>query len=147
MSSLRSSLELLVGLFAAAVGPDAVVLVTDDAEQTPGSPSASDAPVQVRPLSVMRIGRSRRDGPVLDLELRVAVVCSGEYSIDNIESLLRALETTGNYTVGALDPFHGQVSETRLGFVTTVPVSLRLDEPRGPLVREPLVVKTVLVGN
>ena len=140
VSTVRSSLNALVALLTDVVSPDEVAVEGDAGEP-------HSAPVFVRPLSVDRVGRSRREGPVLDLELKVAVICTGPRSIENVEQLIRAVEINSNYSVGPLDRSCGPADEAWLGLLMVVPVSLRLDEPQGPPVREPLEVRTVLVRH
>jgi hypothetical protein len=135
MSDVRTSLATLVDVLSSAVAPDSVGLQD-------GGPIPTD-PVVVQVLTVERIGRSRRDGPVLDLELSAAVRCTGPRSLENVEQLLGAIESGAHYAVGPLAP---SVGEDRLGFLVRIPVTMRLPEPEGPPVREPVVVNA-LVGR
>ena len=133
MGHVRSSLYDLLGVLSDAVAPQHVRF--DD-----GSPTAvvppPDAPVTVRAVTLNRIGRSRGDGPVLDLELRVAVECHGPEQLDNMEQLLLAVELHSQYSVvskGEFRPeeYSGAIRQG-LGFLVRIPVSLRFEEPSDP---------------
>lgn len=134
MSVVRSSLSTLVSVLAEAVAPDPVG-VWD------GGSLPTD-PVVVRVVTLDRIGRSRRDGPVLDLELAAAVSCTGPRSLENLEQMLAAVENTSRYSVAPLTA-DGHTTGA-LGFLVRVPVTLHLTEPGGPPIREPLQVTTVI---
>ncbi|MET3905392.1 hypothetical protein [Paenarthrobacter sp. 4246] len=130
MGHVRSSLSDLLGVLSDAVAPQHVRF--DD-----GSPTAvvppPDAPVTVRAVTLNRVGRSRREGPVLDLELRVAVECHGPEQLDNMEQLLLAVELHSQYSVvsnGEFRPeeYSGAIQQG-LGFLVRIPVSLRFEEP------------------
>lgn len=135
MSALRTSLSQFVEVLADAVTPDSVGLW--DGGEAPADP------VIVRVVSVGRLGRSRRDGPVLDLELVASVSCTGPHSIENIERLLVTVEGTPQYVV---TPLERPTPVDPLGFLVRVPVALRIPEPEAPLVREPAVI-TAVVGR
>lgn len=130
MGHVRSSLSDLLGVLSDAVAPQHVRF--DD-----GSPTAvvppPDAPVTVRAVSLNRVGRSRREGPVLDLELRVAVECHGPEQLDNMEQLLMAVELHSQYSVVSNGEFRPEeysgTLQQGLGFLVRVPVSLRFEEP------------------
>lgn len=153
MGTVRSSLTELIGILRSAVEPDQLRLDDGSAETEDDPP---DVPVTVRTTSLSRVGRSRRDGPVLDLELTVAVECRGPRQLDNIEKLLLAVErdskyttfTAGGATTGALGTndvhVRNPAQKSLLGFLVRVPVSVRLDEPSGPPVLEPLITRTVI---
>jgi hypothetical protein len=133
VSALRTSLSQLVDVLAGAVAPDTVGL--EDGGEAPADP------VVVRVVSVDRVGRSRRDGPVLDLQLAASVRCTGTRSIENVEQLLRAVEDAPQYVVAPLErPLDGG----GLGFLVRVPVALRIQEPDAPLVTEPAVITTIV---
>ncbi|MFJ6537682.1 hypothetical protein ACIQH5_15790 [Paenarthrobacter sp. NPDC091711] len=130
---MQSSLSDLLGVLSDAVAPQHVRF--DD-----GSPTAvvppPDAPVTVRAATLTRIGRSRSEGPTLDLELRVAVECHGPGQLDNMEQLLLAVERHSQYSVvsnGEFRPeeYSGAIGQG-LGFLVRVPVSLRFEEPSDP---------------
>ncbi|MEO3941542.1 hypothetical protein V3C41_10740 [Paenarthrobacter nicotinovorans] len=133
MGHVQSSLYDLLRVLSDAISPQHVRF--DD-----GSPTAvvppPDAPVTVRAVTLNRVGRSRRDGPALDLELRVAVECHGPEQLENMERLLLAVELHGQYSVvssGEFRPeeYSGAVGQG-LGFLVRVPVSLPFEEPSDP---------------
>ncbi|TFD75738.1 hypothetical protein [Cryobacterium psychrophilum] len=134
MSVVRSTLSSLVSVLADAVAPDSVAV--SDGGDVPTDP------VIVRVVSLDRVGRSRRDGPVLDLELAVAVLCTGPRSLENVEQMLAAVEGSSRYAVVPLQPSESGMNG--LGFRVRVPVPLRMSEPQGPPVLEPLQVTTVI---
>jgi hypothetical protein len=135
---VHASLSDLLGVLSSAVAPQHVRF--DD-----GSPTAvvppPDAPVTVRAVALNRVGRSRRDGPVLDLELRVAVECHGPEQLDNMEQLLLAVELHSHYSVISSGEFrleeYSNAIQQGLGFMVRVPVSLPFEEPSGPPFHEP----------
>jgi hypothetical protein len=133
VGQVQSSLSDLLGVLSDAVAPQHVRF--DD-----GSPTAvvppPDAPVTVRAVTLNRVGRSRSEGPALDLELRVAVECHGPEQLDNMEQLLLAVELHSQYSVvsnGEFRPeeYSGVVGQG-LGFLVCIPVSLRFEEPSDP---------------
>ncbi|KUM40873.1 hypothetical protein [Arthrobacter sp. EpRS71] len=133
MGHVQSSLSDLLGVLADAVAPQHVRF--DD-----GSPTAvvppPDAPVTVRAATLTRIGRSRREGPALDLELTVAVQCHGPGQLDNMEQLLLAVEHHSQYSVASNGEFRPEEYSSAigqgLGFLVRIPVSLRFEEPSDP---------------
>ncbi len=143
MGVVRTSLTELVGLLNNAIAPEHVTL-------SDGSRSGSDDPddpsgTTIRPTALTRVGRSRRDGPVLDLELTARVDCRGPHQLDNLEKLLLAVEHHSQYATAPV-PDQELAAETdreALGFLVRIPVSVRLDEPSGPPVREPLITRLV----
>jgi len=140
MSAVRSTMNTLLELVADHIKPDRVA-EAGDAE------SVADAAVVVRPIGLERIGRSQRDGPVLDLQLAVLVVCLGRRALDNLEALIAAVETNGPYSISKMRPEPLPTGPVQLGFELRVPVSLRLEAIRGPIVTEPLVVTPELIGR
>ncbi|MFI7742502.1 carboxypeptidase-like regulatory domain-containing protein [Kocuria rhizosphaericola] len=136
MSVSRAALTALTDLVAATVAPDEVAVA--------GEPHDHPAAVSVVPLALDRVSRSRRDGPLLDLELRVALVCTGPRDLENTESLLVVLERRSACTVSALDRTTWPDVPHGLGCAVTVPLSVRLDEPAGPPVREPMKIRTTV---
>ncbi|MCA4135442.1 hypothetical protein [Arthrobacter sp. M4] len=129
----------LLGLLSDAAAPERVRF--DDGSVQEGQPEP-DAPITVYAVGLDRVGRSRRAGPVLDLELRVAVECHGPKQLDNMEKLLLAMERS-QYTVITKDELQPGEYESAirhgLGFLIRVPVALALEEPTGPQVLEPLI--------
>jgi hypothetical protein len=91
-----------------------------------------------------RIGRSRRDGPLVDLELVASVQATGPHTLENIERMIVVVEAN-RYSIRPLPQVADPQGDIHfLGFLVHVPVSLRLEEPRGPQVREPLRTRTVV---
>lgn len=139
---VQASLTDLVGVLSAAVSPGLVHLEDD------GGPSPEEAAVTVRSVALNRVGRSRRNGPLLDLELRVAVEARGMERLGNMERLLLAVERHSQYSVvsaGEFEPGEYTASiRDGLGFLVRVPVSLAFDEPAGPPVLEPLIANTTV---
>lgn len=133
VSTARRALETLLAALAEAVRPATVGLGA-----SPGPASgvtSTDAPgteVMVIPTGLRRVGRSRRGGALLDLELTVTVVTSGPDALDHLERVLILAETNG-ITVGA--PPEPPV----LGLTLSLPVSVTLPEPTGPRVTTPVV--------
>lgn len=145
MSVVRSSLSALVSVLADAVAPDSVGVSDGGGPVSAGAVSAGarlSDPVIVRVLALERIGRSRRDGPLLDLELAAGVSCTGPRSLENLEQMLAAVENTSRYSVAPLAP--EIAAAAGLGFLVRVPVTLRLTEPSGPAILEPVHVTTVV---
>ena len=134
MSVVRSSLDALMGVLADSVAP--VPVGIDDG----GTPSTD--PVVVRVIGLDRIGRSRRDGPVLDLELSAAVRCTGPKCLEHVEQMLRAVETQTHFDTATLPVT--TPAESGIGFLVRVPVTLRLSEPEGPSISTPLEIHTVI---
>lgn len=140
---VRSSLTELLGLLSDAAAPERVRFddgSVDDSESEP------DAPITVHAIGLDRVGRSRRAGPVLDLELRVAVECHGPTQLDNLEKLLLAVELSSDYSVVSKGEFQAGEYQSAIrrgiGFVVRVPIPLRFDEDAGPKVLEPLIATT-----
>ncbi len=142
---VRSSLTELLGILSDAVSP---VRVRFDDGSEPPTGQFSDAPVTVHAVAMNRVGRSRREGPLLDLELKVAVECHGPTQLDNMEKLLVAIEQNTQYSVVSSGEFQPDEYDAGirqgLGFLVRVPVGISLDEPSGPPVAEPLLAATTL---
>lgn len=99
----------------------------------PGDPRAEDPPdLLITPLSLTRVGRSRRLGALLDLELAVAVEAGGDDVLDLTERLLAAAEAAPHLRIG-------QLPDPGFGFVVVVGVSVPVTEPTGPPVEESVV--------
>lgn len=144
MSLARAALTEFAAFVSAAVSPDAATLEENLEEDTaePDDPSPpSEGPVRIRPVALDRTSRSQRDGPVLDLELTVAVSSSGRRGLENTEALLTALEAAGRYRVAPLDRQGPPALPTVFSFLVRIPVAVRLDIPVGPPVREPLQLR------
>lgn len=95
-----------------------------------GGAAAPASHVVVQPVAVRRVGRSHRSGPLLDLQLTLAVEVTGPDALDNLERVLVWAETTG-MTVG--EPPAG------LGLTLLVPVSVPLEHPSAPVVTSTVV--------
>lgn len=129
MSATQTALDGLVGALAAVV-PGGSVAVARPGGATPGD----RADVQVTPLSITRVGRSRRLGALLDLELAVAVEAGGRDVLELTEQLLLAAEAAPHARIDPLPP-----DRPGFGFVVVLAVSITLPEPSGPPVRERIV--------
>lgn len=142
---VRSSLTELLGILSDAVSPERVRF--DDGSEPPTG-QATDAPVTVHAVAMNRVGRSRREGPLLDLELKVAVECHGPTQLDNMEKLLLAVEHHSQYSVVSSGEFQPDEYDAGirqgLGFLIRIPVGIRFDEPSGPPVTEPLIATTTV---
>lgn len=142
---VRSSLTELLGVLSDAISPERVRF--DDGSE-PLTGQSTDAPVTVHAVAMNRVGRSRREGPLLDLELKVAVECHGPTQLDNMEKLLIAIEQNTQYSVVSSGEFQPDEYDAGirqgLGFLVRIPVGIRLDEPLGPPVTEPLVATTTV---
>lgn len=124
MGSARSTLDALLERLSASLGPAAVVLAGSDVPAAPAIPEDSDR-ARLTPTALRRIGRSRRGGALLDLELSVRVDVTGPGALDLLEQLL-VLAETGGMTVDT-DP-----EPSGLGLTLVLPVTVPLDEPTGP---------------
>lgn len=125
MSATQRALDGLVEAFSRIPGARVAVV-------RPGLANPADSSnVVLSPLTLTRVGRSRRAGSLLDLELVVAVEASGETIFDLTEQLLLIAETLPHTR---LDP----LPENRSGFGLVIGVGVSLDvlEPTGPPVRE-----------
>lgn len=129
MRAARVALNDLVDVLALAVEPRQVGV--DD-----GSTPVKDDAVRVRALSLDRVGRSLRDGPVLDLVMVASVQCGGSGALDATELMLEALERRPQMAVEPLP--RDLMAAGLVGFLANVPVAVPLPEESGPIVREPL---------
>ncbi|WP_120522484.1 hypothetical protein [Arthrobacter celericrescens] len=154
MGVVQASLTELLGLLSNAASPVPVHLEDDGEPSSPGAPpdappdAPADAAVTVRPVALNRVGRSRRNGPLLDLELKVAIEARGPDCLTTMEKLLLAVERHSQYSVVSTGEFEpGEYSASireGLGFLVRVPVSLAFEEPAGPPVLEPLIAETTV---
>jgi len=102
--------------------------------QAVAAPPEDRPEVLVTPLTLTRVGRSRRLGSLLDLELAVAVEVAGDDVLALTERLLVAAESGPHLRIGPLpDPTTG------FGFVVVLGVSVPVTEPSGPPVEESVV--------
>lgn len=136
MSATQQALDGLVNALSAAAGGGVVTVV-----QPGGTPPTERPDVLVTPLSLTRVGRSRRADSLLDLELTVAVEAGGDDILDLAERLLLAAEATPH---ARLDPL--PADRPGFGFVVAVGVSVVVEEPTGPPVRERVVHVQPLVA-
>lgn len=143
MSVARVALTEFTAVASAAVSPntayvDEGLAAADDAPAAHDSLANLDSPVRIRPVSLTRTSRSHRDGPVLDLELTVAVSCTGSHGLENIEALLTALESTDRYRAAPMEKTAELAGPLSLGLLVKIPVAVRLHVAEGPPVLEPL---------
>ena len=96
--------------------------------------------VQVQPLALARAGRSRRTGAQLDLQLTVAVVANGEHALESVERVLSLAETRA-WGCGQLPDRIAERHPESLGLTLTLPVTVPVAEPTGPIVTQPPVVQ------
>ncbi len=136
MSATQRALDGLVKAFSDAVDGATVAVV-----QPGDEPPAQRPDVLLTPLSLTRIGRSRREGSLLDLQLSVAVEASGDDVLDLAERLMLAAETAPH---AHLDPL--PADRPGFGFVIAVGVSVDVTEPTGPPVKVVEVEVQPLVG-
>ncbi|MDP9906610.1 MULTISPECIES: hypothetical protein [Arthrobacter] len=145
MGVVRSSLTELLGILSDAVSP--VRVRFDDGSEPPIGQSP-DAPVTVHAVAMNRVGRSRREGPLLDLELKVAVECHGPMQLDNMEKLLVAIEQNTQYSVVSSGEFQPDEYDAGirqgLGFLVRVPIGISLDEPSEQPAAEPRLAATTV---
>ncbi|GAA4054083.1 hypothetical protein GCM10023063_48270 [Arthrobacter methylotrophus] len=135
----------LLGILSDAVSPERVRF--DDGSE-PLASQPTDAPVTVHTVAMNRVGRSRREGPLLDLELKVAVECHGPTQLDNMEKLLLAVEHHNQYSVVSSGEFQPDEYDAGirqgLGFLVRIPVGIRFEEPSDPPAAKPLVATTTV---
>ncbi|MGD8214037.1 hypothetical protein [Aestuariimicrobium sp. Y1814] len=124
----RRALDSLRATITDAVSPAVVGLA--DAPNDGIEPA-----VLLTPVALRRVGRSRRHGALLDLELTVAVLTRGPDALDHLESLLVLAETTGLTAT----PADSAGDQPGLGLTLTLPVTVPLDEPTGPPVETVVV--------
>ena len=129
MSVTQQALDGLVNALSAAAEGGTVTVV-----QPGGKPPTERPDVLVTPLSLTRTGRSRRADSLLDLELTVAVEAAGDDVLGLAERLLLAAESTPH---ARLEPL--PADRPGFGFVIAVGVSVVVEEPTGPPVRERVV--------
>jgi hypothetical protein len=133
MSAARTALLSLVSALSEAAEPAPVALEDGPDPVTPPRPGVS-----LRPVALSRLGRSTRDGVLLDLELLARVAVSGPDALETTERLLVGLERDSKYVVEPLPPV--PAGPAALGFDVRVRVPVRLEQPSGPPVREPMHV-------
>jgi hypothetical protein len=136
VSSARHALDIVMDALSEVVAPfDLKVVERDQVDDTPA--------VNVRVISLDRRGRSRRDGSLLDLVLAATVITTGPARLEAVERMLSMIEQDQRLTAAALTAERQPPSG--LGFLLTMTVSVRLDEPSGQQVTETLRIDTRLV--
>ncbi len=125
-SVTQQAFDALLGVLTEAAGEAGVA--------TSPTGSGERPPVLATPVSLLRVGRSRRLGSLLDLELATAVEVSGEDVLGLTERLLLAAETSPRSRIEPLPR-----DRSGFGFVVVQTVSVAVTEPTAPLVREPVV--------
>ncbi len=125
-SVTQQAFDALLGVLSEAAGGAGVATSATDSGEQP--------PVLATPVSLLRVGRSRRLGSLLDLELATAVEVSGQDVLGLTERLLLAAETSPRARIEPLPP-----DRAGFGFVVVQTVSIAVTEPTGPPVREPVV--------
>lgn len=128
-SVTQQAFDDLLGVLSEAAGQAGVAGPATTVLDTAEPPA-----VVATPLSLVRVGRSRRLGALLDLELAVAVEVSGSDALSLTEQLLLAIELSPHSRIEPLP-----AGRAGLGFVVVQPVSVAITEPTGPPVREPVV--------
>ena len=123
MNETRRALEALLATLTESVHPAPTGLA---------GMAPEGAEVVITPVGLRRVGRSRRDGALLDLELTVTVAATGPDALDHLERLLITAETHG-MTVGT------PPSPSALGLTLSVPVAVALAEPTAPRVETVVV--------
>lgn len=159
MSSAESCLGALVDRLADGVAPEPVVVDDGDVDRSQLSGTV------VRPLSLDRVGRSRRGGAILDLEMVVEVSTHGPHALALLERHLVTLEQTqvaqarttvspdlaaasGAAASGAAPSGAAAAAgATGMRIVVVVPVSVPLAEPQPPIVTRPPVVSVHFVSQ
>ena len=94
-STTQQAFDGVVGILTAAAADRPVTIGT-----LGGLPPTDIHDVLISPLSLTRVGRSRRAGSLLDLELAVAVQVGGESVRTLTERMLLAVEVAGVLAVG-----------------------------------------------
>jgi hypothetical protein len=133
MSAAQAALVGLAGALAAAADP---IPVAVDREGSAPREAGSEPGIRVRPVSLARLGRSTREGAVLDLELLARVTVTGSSALDTTERLLVGLERDGRFVVEPVP--HREAPPEGLAFGVRVRVPVRMSEEHGPPVLEPL---------
>lgn len=139
MSAAQAALVGLAAALATAAEPAAVSLDVEGAPPPEPMPAPDGAPtpaIRLRPVSLTRLGRSTRDGALLDLELLTLVTVAGAGGLDAAERLIVGLERDSRY---AVEPAPREDAPPgTLAFGVRVRVPVRIPEVSGPPVLEPL---------
>lgn len=137
MSAAQAALVGLAAALATAAETAAVSLDVEGAPQPTPAPDGAPTPaIRLRPVSLTRLGRSTRDGALLDLELLTLVTVAGAGGLDAAERLIVGLERDSRY---AVEPAPREDAPPgTLAFGVRVRVPVRIPEVSGPPVLEPL---------
>lgn len=144
MSSSEDVLTALVDLLATEVSPAPVViddghLVRTDLQGT-----------VLRPVALVRVGRSRRGGAILDLELTVEVTTHGPKALATMERHLVTIERSqpgARAEPSSSDRSPADDLACGLSVVVILPVAVCLTEPQPPLVTQQPVVEVHFVTS
>jgi hypothetical protein len=131
-SAAQDVLDQLIELLAAAGPPRPVV--------RPVAPADGDAaaPVMVRVLSLDRVGRSQRRGPLLDLSMLVEVTTSGPHSLEYAEQLFVAVERSPwPVSTRPIPAAPDSDAAGHLGFWIQLTFSVPVPQPAPVLVQQP----------
>jgi len=142
MGSSGDVLISLVDLLAAEVSPAPVVIDVGQLDRTDLRGTV------VRPVALERVGRSRRGGAILDLELTLEVTTHGPEALATIERHFVTIEQS-HLAARAESSFDRRPSgfdaAPALRLLVVAPVSVSLTEPRAPLVTQQPVVEVHFV--
>jgi hypothetical protein len=136
MSATQQVLDGLMAVLTPAAGTASLSVVRAGGHAPDPRPD-----VLVTPVGLTRVGRSRRAGALLDVELSVAVEAGGSDVLDLTERLLLAAEAAPHTRIDPLPP-----ERPGFGFVVVLAASLTVPEPTGPPVREVVVEVEPLVA-
>lgn len=138
MASNEPSQNVLASDPAVSVAQQALdalmIRLSSVAAQAGVASDATDAAVQVRPASLARVGRSRREGALLDLELTVTITVTDPKPLPLLEALLLAAESMPHTAIGPLP-----AGQRGLGFTLALLVTVPIAEPSGPRVTETVI--------
>jgi hypothetical protein len=142
MSSSEAALTALVELLAGEAAPETVVIDDGRVERTDFSGTL------VRPLALERVGRSRRGGAILDLQLFLEVTTYGANALAAMERHLVTIEQSqlAAHEQGS-QRSAGQYGAGTMSVVVVVPVAVSLAEPQPPIVTQPPVVEVHFVSR
>lgn len=144
MSSSEAALRALVELLAAEAAPETVVIDDGRVDRTDFSGTL------VRPLALERVGRSRRSGAILDLQLFLEVTTYGANALATMERHLVTIEQS-QLAAQEQPPQPAQRSAGygagTMSVVVVVPVAVSLAEPQPPIVTQPPVVEVHFVSR
>jgi hypothetical protein len=142
MISSEAALTALVELLAAEVAPAPVVIDDGHVDRTDFGGTS------VRPLALERVGRSRRGGAILDLQLFLEVTSYGPNALATMERHLVTIEQS--QLAAQEQPTQRsprQYAAGTMSVVVVVPVAVSLAEPQPPIVTRPPVVEVHFVSQ